>query len=158
MDTAWHKNSLSRACGERWLKAGRGGKEPAKPLLGGFSPHDGATKKEKRRDVACNVSRTKSQYLCRLAGVGWALAHRGVACFLHARQARPSSRVTTQFSCFETLQATSLQNPAITPPGNGDNPQRLRTCHSTRRMPRAAVRVRPATIPTHNPATPMLSQ
>ena len=112
------KNPSPRACGGRWPKAGGGNKKPVKPPLGSFSPHDGATKKEKRRDVACNVSKARvaavkpsndaawqlyppfrpsgtfprkrgkgkvpdwrTQYLHRLAGVGWALAHRGVACF-----------------------------------------------------------------------------
>ena len=136
MDAAWHKKSLPRLAGEV-TEGRRGGKEPAKPPLGGFSPHDGVTKEEKRRDVACNVSKARvaavkpsndaawqlyppfrpsgtfprkrgkgkvpdwrTQYLYRLSGVGWASAHRGVACFLRARQARPSSRVITQFSCF----------------------------------------------------------
>ena len=46
------------------------------------SQHNVATKKEKCRDVACNVS--QPQQLRRLTGVGWALAHQaGAACFLH---------------------------------------------------------------------------
>ena len=194
MDTAWHKKSLPRLAGRDGGRPG-GGKEPAKPPLGGFSPHDGETKKGKRRDVACNVSKARvaavkpsndaawqlyppfrpsgtfprkrgkgkvpdwrTQYLHRLAGVGRALAHRGVACFCAQGKRDRQTGSQRSFLVFETLPATSLQNPAITPLGNGDNPQRLRTCHSTRRMPRAAVRVRPATMPTHNPATPMLSQ
>ena len=45
-----------------------GNKKPAFIPLGGFHYHDDATQKEKRRDVACNVSKNKKPVVIPLGG------------------------------------------------------------------------------------------